>query len=300
MLIHGEPEWMSFPEMNIIMEKLIIKCIFAVENQSDANMRELIRMIFLTCLILACTGNAVAQEPVAPPFTEPAEKWLLTYDDYRVVEGPSDCYTNFTREVRIVRDGDNIYVQGIFPSYSESWTLATVSGNELQFEKKQILQIVDGVPMYFRKGTAEFDFYSGSSLVEYDINFYPDDWIYVPTSIITISDDGTTITVNKNEDGNPGVFWYDEKSEGMMHFAYGYRREDQYDGQVITVPFGEEFPDKDYMVNMDFERWRVVGLKTSELRLTVMRLSRCMTSRVAKSIPRLPVPACTFATAKRL
>lgn len=228
-------------------------------------MRKLLQMMWLGCMF-AIPVSGLAQEPQRPPVLFPQEKWEVSFDNYMSLRDGNDDYRNLTREVSIVRNGNDLYIEGLFAEVPDAWVKCTLNGQEVIFEENQVLDIVDDQPVYFHWGSAEYAFNSGNTYAEADIKFqYSSNPEYSTT--FTLSDDGETITAYMNQLGNPSAFWYDGKSDGNLQFSDGWYWKGPGDSDYEKV--GEGFPEVDFMVNMVFRKVNDEGnsMTTKQIRL---------------------------------
>ena len=144
----------------------------------------------VTCLfLLGCLLNASAENLIYPPENAEQEAWIMTYNQYDY-QNYHPILDSKKRNVKIVRDQDQMYIMGIFPEFPDCWIKGTVSGNNLIFDNCQTICIIDNNPIYFRCGYMltyiEGKMYSyqlGGFSFEYGRN----------EPIFTISDDGNSI-----------------------------------------------------------------------------------------------------------
>ncbi len=113
--------------------------------------------IILTMALLAIIPFQIkAQRPVMPPSGLTQERWELTYDDYRAPCESLGIYSfdpeypsipssktlgNLKKEVVMVRNGNDVYIRGIFSGYAGSWIKAQSSGTGLSFPTTRSLTL---------------------------------------------------------------------------------------------------------------------------------------------------------------
>lgn len=213
-------------------------------------MMKLIQHLIGLTVLLANIVPCDAEESVTPPFTQPQECWIMYFDNYKsLYEDNNPEYHNLSRDLTIVRDGNDLYIQGIFNEFKDRWIKGTINGNELYIENSQPLSTANGEAFFFHWGLADLHYFNSNRFRDRIITlrtFKPTDDPY-DTTTITISDDGNTITANMNPYEKSGSFWYDNKSGfSQLSFTYGWWVNDQ----GIEEPHGEVFPEKDYLINM--------------------------------------------------
>ena len=201
-------------------------------------------------------AQGFAAEPVTPPFFEPQEEWVLTYDNYKSNVN-SMIPRNLSRDVYIVRDNDNLYIKGIFPEYPEAWIKGTVSNDRLLFQDSQIIAVDGEENEYFHCGQASFVWSQGNTTEYEHVEFIPSELTF------NISEDGNTFTVvNADLDypENYGSFWYSDKENGKIRYWQGKK-------WLIEVGIGNPtvsgtgFPDVDYMIYMKLYRKDESGIE---------------------------------------
>lgn len=213
-------------------------------------MRKLLQLMCLGSMFVV-SANGFAQEVLQPPVMFPQEKWELTFDNYMSLRDGNVNYRNLTRDVSIVRNGKDLYIEGLFSEVPDAWVKCTINGKEVTFEENQVLEIVDDQPVYFHWGSAEYSFNSGNTYAEADIRFQHSSGPECNTTL-TLSEDGKTMTSSKNQQGNPAAVWYGGKSDGDVQFSGGWYWKGPGDSDYEKV--GEGFPDADFMLNMVFRK----------------------------------------------
>ena len=106
-------------------------------------MYRLTRIIIVSAFLTICHLQGMAQEMVTPPKGLPEESWEMTYNYWR--QNPKDN----KRIVSLVRDGNDIYIKGIFEMYPFSWIKCMVQGDRLVIPNGQT---IDTKPIYFHWG----------------------------------------------------------------------------------------------------------------------------------------------------
>lgn len=210
-------------------------------------MKKSILMTALTALMSVFAPVAGAYEPVVPPAGLAEEQWRLFYDDYRYLGygEPRYQYHNLIREVAMVRDGDDVYIKGVFGEYPEAWIKGTVEDGELNVDGTQMLEDSDGAPVYFLSGTAVFD----SSKTDSSDFVYTRFWRKQSVRFM-ITEDGGTMAVLPKTEGYPS-FWYSARATDMLTLRDGNVRGER-----------EEYPDVDYMLDMCFKKAGVSGVES--------------------------------------
>ena len=224
--------------------------------------------------LLAITQfQGTAQRPVMPPSGLTQERWELTYDDYRAPCDslcifsydteypripPSKTLGNLKKEVVLVRDGNDVYILGIFSEYAGSWIKGTVDGDRLVIPNNQILDASS--PTYFHWGATNYiNLNGGENIVIRAVIFTPED----DTISFDISEDGKTIisrsSIKYFEDSSLHVpsFWFDNDEMGDWTFDFNdlwhFISED---GDLYKNRYSEGtgFPDIRYAINMVFRK----------------------------------------------
>ena len=143
----------------------------------------------------------------------------------------------------MVRDGDDVYIKGVFREYPEAWIRGTVEDGELNVDGTQMLGDSDGAPVYFLSGTAVFD----SSRTDTSDYVYARFWRKQSVRFMITEDGGTMAALPKTE-GYPS-FWYSARATDMLTLRDGNVR-----GEL------EEYPDVGYMLYMCLKKAGVSGL----------------------------------------
>lgn len=219
-------------------------------------MKNLWKLICLAGMLLMFTQCGKDSEP-EPETVQ--ETWQLTYDDYHVVklegigaEIPRE-YQNITRNVTVLRNGNDLSIKGIFKEYPDAWTNFTIKGDKLYAEQAQVLE--DGVsdPMLFYWGKCEEILYAGTSLRIDGIKFDSYIPIYDIHPGFKISVDDNTISYTE-VNGIYGAFWYEKKDVWNVEFSSSWRWDEMENERTDESSTG--YPDVGYMVNMVFRKVR--------------------------------------------
>lgn len=206
-------------------------------------MKDLLRLICIAVVLLTFTQCGKDSEPEPEPEAV-TETWQLTYDDYHTFLAPLEGeYKNLTRNVTIVRKGDEMAIQGIFAGYPEAWTKFTIKDNNLYFVHPQTLGTDYGKAVYMHWGYVSHDFSEGITFTNSYVSFRPGT-IQVA---FTISLDGCKITAKKGEQGSSGAFWYNNDENGIINF-------DSFWDKNNNTYTGTGFPDIPNMINMVFSK----------------------------------------------
>lgn len=208
-------------------------------------MHRLTRIIIVAAFLTICHLQGMAQEMVTPPKGLPEESWEMTYNYWR--QNPKDN----KRIVSLVRDGNDIYIKGIFEMYPFSWIKCMVQGDRLVIPNGQT---IDTKPIYFHWGAC---CYAGPLSGYYDK--VQSTTLSAADSLIsfTISEDGHAITSRSKEeykgDAYPVVpcFWYDNDKRGDWVFDYVWI---QAHYLLKEQEFGSLWPDIPYIINMEFHK----------------------------------------------
>lgn len=197
-------------------------------------MCKLLRLICMAAILTMFAGCGNGDGPEPQPVQE---TWLMTYDDYHALlyvikDDEKQKYKNLSREVTVLRDGDEISIKGILAEYPDAWVKGTIKGNKVYIGNSQVIGTFDGETSYFHWGYAVS--YSEYYLSGYT---YPShiDFSTSTGNAFIITDDGTSMTV---PDSKLNIaFWYDKDNDGKFHY-----REDT------------GFPDVDIKVNISFRK----------------------------------------------
>lgn len=217
-------------------------------------MNRLTLIIWTVAFVMICHLQGTAQNLVTPPSGLPQERWELTYNDYRapIYEQsigyfqsitadypripPHDDLINLKKEVVIVRDGNDIYIKGIFAVYPNAWIKCKVSGDRLNIGDNQIIDLNGSV--YFHCGNLSYWYPHDASSVTLQFTFEPMSEI----KVFQATEDG------KGFEDELGcyfpTFWYNDDPEGTVRFYSTWK-----DGKVE----GTGFPEFDCVANFGFD-----------------------------------------------
>ncbi len=234
-------------------------------------MNRLTRIITIAALLAICHLQGTAQSLVTPPAGLPQEKWELTYDDYRALiydhidltgilghnQDPDypiiptrDVLVKLKREVLLVRNGNDVYIKGIFQVYPKAWIKCRVDGDKVIVSNNQAIDM--NGPIYFHWGSAYHDTYA---VREYKDSYKNVDFTNFTSGdnliLFTISDNGDTITARTAhtdwlvpaEEFLKPSFWFDGDVKGDWVFGCDWGG----------------YPDVGYMVNMVFRKIKDSG-----------------------------------------
>ena len=198
-------------------------------------MSKLLKLICLATVLMLFTGcKGDDPEPVQ-------ETWQMTYDDYHSVlmalsPAENEKYKDFSCNVTVVRDGNEISIKGLFAEYPDAWIKGTVKGNMVFIGNSQPIATDNGETVYFHWGYAESDGHHNYSehYTNYYISFGPGSG---PAFII--SNDGQTMT-NSYPYGHNAI-WYNKADWGFFEYNSCYR-----DGKQE----GTGYPDEDIKINI--------------------------------------------------
>ena len=205
------------------------------------------QQICLAAVTAAFVIQVFAAEPVTPPFQDPQEEWVLTYDNYSSVLWRDAGPKGMSRDVAIVRDNDNLYIKGIFQEYPDAWIKGTVHDKQLMFETGQILAVKGEEYVYFHCGELDHSAIDGNTTMIEAIDFYPS-W-----QLFNKSQDRNEFTVGIASAYDKCSFWYSDKTDGCLNFWLRKK-------WLIEVGIGDPtvsgtgFPDVDYMIYMKLHR----------------------------------------------
>lgn len=209
-----------------------------------------------------------------PDSAEVREIWRMTYDDYHVMVSPRDDipqeYQSISRNVEVLRKGNEMSMKGIFKEYPNAWTVFAIQGDTVCCEQDQSLEmnenqnryILNPVRLYW--GSCYKDYSTGITLWIESLHFVPNGG-WVPYNDegpqLRISTDGNTIKFEEKEI-IVGAFWYYKKEHyndpyHNVSFDKGWQKEwDAGDGQYKFEDIGTGYPDVGYMVNVVFRKLR--------------------------------------------
>ena len=203
-------------------------------------MGKLLRLICIAAILTLLAGCGNGDEPMPDP--QPVqETWLMTYDDYHALldikEDEKQKYKDLSREVTILRDGDEIAIKGIFAEYPDAWVKGRIKSNKVFIGNNQAIGTDGGETVYFHwawvNHYSEHQYTGNTSFIlPESIEFN----ISAGNSFI-ISDDGNTMTEHNSE--SEIAFMYDKNNESDIHYHYC---EDT------------GFPDTDINVNISFRK----------------------------------------------
>lgn len=231
-------------------------------------MNRLTRILSVAAFLLPFLHlQGIAQELITPPTGLPEERWELTYDDYRapmyLYDGhmwvslglltsdypqipPHDKLINLKKEVLLARDGNDVYIKGIFKMYPDAWIKCMVAGDKLIVYDNQTL-LANG-NMYFHIGYADY-------LAGNDGDRDNEDTItftHIEDSVsFDISADGNTMTYPKHKYAIPApAFWFDKNID--IELVFDYNQRNPRGGNTYYT--GSGYPAIEYMVNMTFRK----------------------------------------------
>lgn len=203
-------------------------------------MGKLLKLICMAAILTLFAGCSNGDDP-EPQTVQ--ETWLMTYDDYHAMldikEDEKQKYKDLSREVTILRDGDEISLKGIFAEYPDAWVKGTIKGNKVYIGNSQAIGTYDGETVYFHWGCAI------SKPREYFVmsGIWTDETIAFITSTgnaFISADDGNSMTAGDNQ----GIlsFWYDKDDKGYIYYSEK-----------------TGFPDVDIKVNISFRKISAAG-----------------------------------------
>ena len=209
---------------------------------------KLLQQLICVTGLLACITPCGAEEPVIPPATQPQEHWIMTFDNYQAIDGRAVPYIDLTRDVTVVRDGGTLYIQGIFKDYPHFWVMGKIQGNEFVMANRQLLSTDYCDPLYFYFGSALYHESFGHTFAYYLVSFNTrqDDGYDV---FFTVSEDGDTISANRQIDNNACAFWFGDSNDRCPQLCEGW--EINYFGEIIKEM---HLPQIDYIINIVFQK----------------------------------------------
>lgn len=226
-------------------------------------MTRLTHIITVAAFLTICHLQGMAQELITPPAGLTKERWELTYDDYRVLWydkeywdrsnvksevktkssfPPYESIIDLKREVVMVREGDDVYIKGIFEPYADAWIKGTVNGDRLIIRNNQIID-TDG-PIYFHWGSSYYVDYFSPEWASY-IYFEPED-----NGVSFIMSDTADMITSGYDDiwHNAPAFWFDNDEVGDWMFGWKTYM------QTTKESYGLGYPYVPYMINMRFTK----------------------------------------------
>ncbi len=202
-------------------------------------MGKLLRLICMAAILTMFAGCNNGDDPEPQPVQE---TWLMTYDDYHsmldINESEKQKYKNLSREVTILRNGDEISIKGIFAEYPDAWVKGRIRNNTVFIGYDQAIGTDGGETVYFNWGYtrhySEHQYTGNTSgivepeTIEFGIGDGP---------ALKISDDGNVMTgTTTSNDALIFSFWYDTDN------YIGYNKDQT------------GFPDVDIKVNISFRK----------------------------------------------
>lgn len=119
------------------------------------------------------TANRVkglaSSEKVTPPEGATMETWYTASGKF-YVPNQSNTWSNLTSEmktIKVVFDGDNVYLQGLAYWFKESWIKGTINGSTVRFENGQYLG-EDNYGAEYIVGSDDGDVLSDAIIFDYD------------------------------------------------------------------------------------------------------------------------------------
>ena len=222
-------------------------------------MGKLLRLICVAAVLTMFAGCGNNDDPDPDP--EPVqETWLMTYDDYHYYVGADPEYKNLSREVTFVRNGDELYIKGIFEDYPDAWINCMIKGNKVFINPTQAMETDTDTEetVYFHWGYARDRSGEGHTFRVTGIAFFPMD---IRTPTFTIWSDGNTMTMFKDPVYTNGVvvysgeivsFWHTKDPEGIISYDWGYYKPNEF--STTWEERGTGFPDVDIKVNISFRK----------------------------------------------
>ena len=120
-------------------------------------MGKLLRLICMAAILTLLAGCGNGDDPKPDP--QPVqETWLMTYDDYHsllpaawlyIKEDEKQKYKNLSREVTVIRVGDEISIKGFFAEYPDACVKGTIKGNKVYLDNSQAIGTDNGKTVYF-------------------------------------------------------------------------------------------------------------------------------------------------------
>lgn len=230
---------------NLMFEKVSDDAIVDNDNASDAEWTE------------DDINHVKINAENTPPADLPEEIWNMQYNNYCMANWSGIDRERRERPVSIVRDGNMLYIKGIYADYPEFWMKATVEDNLVKFECGQLICEEDLIlnaicPVYAMQG-AEYYYASHNYTygVRYCIKFYKHETneLYGRRCLLELSDDGKTISSEfdgylYSEDECYTAFWYNTKPEEVKYERY-------FSNEFGLM--GSGFPKVEFPVNVQFE-----------------------------------------------
>lgn len=124
-------------------------------------MKRIFFIATIMCVLAGYGSTMQAEELVTPPAGLPEETWRVLYNDYRDVHFLKSGQTltpDKERLVTFVWDEDQLYVQGMFEDYPDSWIHASILWDKrIVFDRKTLVcqedHTVEGSkPIYAKNG----------------------------------------------------------------------------------------------------------------------------------------------------
>lgn len=206
-------------------------------------MRKITKLIFMATMMVSWAMPVYAWGPVYPPDSATRENWELIRDSYKGVSG--------TNDVVIARDGNDIYIRGIFAEYPWMWTKGTIDGDKLQIDTDQFLDSM----VHFYCGSWEYYWSDGNTYEDIEYTFKSDSHY----GSFTISADGNMMTAD-HEDAS---FWYTlGEGECVRFWEHNHIYFNEEVGEYWTKA-GTGFPNIGYLINLRFKKKGVSGVEST-------------------------------------
>lgn len=207
------------------------------------NMGNITKFICVVAMMASCAVQGYAWGPVWPPYGATRENWELDRDSYRGVRG--------TNDVVIARDGNDVYIRGIFIEYPDMWIKGTIDGDKLQIDTDQF---VDSM-VHFYCGSWEYYWSDGNTYNDIEYTFKSDSQY----GSFTISADGNMMTAD-HEDAS---FWYTlGEGECVRFWEHNHIYFNEEVGEYWTKA-GTGFPNIGYLINLRFKKKGVSGVEST-------------------------------------
>lgn len=226
-------------------------------------MKKLIKILCTAFLLTSVADQIQAEEPIAPPFLYPQERWEMYYDDYRADywyyfrgEGWNPYLSN-SREVAVVRDGDDLYIKGVFEKYPESWIKGTVTDDVFQLVPDQVIcndeETGEEIYLCWGAGDMKCQYRTGYAWV----TFTPGYWDRPPLGDY----DGNNIGRLDIPMVSEGIFfWYVKKSTRTQQIIF---KEGDMDGGYWQI-----LPDVGFFSGPEFHKIDESGIGNSNSNVT--------------------------------
>lgn len=199
--------------------------------------------------ILLTVASVSGEGLITPPEGLTEEIWMMKFENYRRISA-SNFEEEQRRNVVFVWDDNEIYIKGVFLSYPDAWIKAVNEDGNIKFQHPQLIAEENGKQIYFNCGTARYSVDSGNTFFQRTIAFYTSDCKF---KLWGFEDSIISSDIDNYANRYGTAFWYNDDPKRVPSFCDGY---DLRAGK----PYGEGFPDIDYIVRIRFYKTDDTGI----------------------------------------